>query len=92
MSKYKNIIDQCELAIKSVENILTLDEFQECMDYIHQYNEWLLALEFAIDWIVEEDRKITEESYRKFAEAYKLMKLKSKRLQHLKLQIINIDN
>ena len=93
MSKYQNTIDQCELAIKSVESILTPDEFQECMNYINQYNEWLLALEFAIDWLVEEDRKITQESYRKFEEAYKLMKLESDvRLKHLKLQIINANN
>ena len=64
MSKYKNIINQCEFAIKGIENILTLREFKECMDYITEYNEWLFGLEFAIDCLVEDERKITEENYR----------------------------
>ena len=92
MSKYQNIINQCDIAIRSIKSILSPDEFQECMNYIHQYNEWLIALELAIDWLVEDDRKITEESYRRFKAAYQLMALESDiRLQYLKSQIVDLD-
>ncbi len=92
MSKYRNIINQCKSAIEKIESILTPKEFQECIDYITKYEEWLLGIELAIDWLIENDQKITSENYQEFEKAYKLMKLESDtRLQHLKLQIINID-
>ena len=92
MSKYRNIINQCKSAIEKIESILTPKEFQECIDYITKYAEWLLGIELAIDWLIENDQKITSENYQEFEKAYKLMKLESDtRLQHLKLQIINID-
>ncbi len=66
MDKYKNIIDQCEIAIKSLESILSAEEFSECIDYVLKHNEWLLGLEFAIDWIVEDDRKIDKKIFKEF--------------------------
>ncbi len=85
----KNIIDQCEVVIRSLENILTDEEFSDCIDYVLKHNEWLLGLEFAIDWIVEDDRKIDAQTFKEFEKAYNLMKLSSDdRLQHLKEQII----
>ncbi|MGD1918270.1 MAG: MafI family immunity protein [Pleurocapsa sp.] len=92
MSKYRNIINQCKSAIEKIESILTPKEFQECIDYITKYEEWLLGIELAIDWLIENDQKITSENYQEFEKAYKLMKVESDtRLQHLKIQIINID-
>lgn len=88
MNKYQNIINQCELAIIGIKSVLTPKEFKECIDYITKHNEWLLGLEVAIDWLVENDRKIEEEKYREFEEAYKLMGLESDpRLKSLKSQI-----
>ena len=84
----KIVIDQCEVAIRSLEKILTVEEFSDCIDYVLKYDEWLLGLEFAIDWLVENDRKIDNKIFMKFAKAYKLMGLSSDiRLQHLKDQI-----
>ena len=88
MDKYRNIIEQCEEAIKSVESILSVEEFSECIDYVLKHNEWLLGLEFAIDWIVEDDRKIDDKIFKKFEKAYYLMDLSNDgRLQDLKEQI-----
>lgn len=89
MDKYKSIVDQCEIGIKSLENILSAEEFSECIDYVLKHNEWLLGLEFAIDWIVEDDRKIDKKIFREFEKAYNLMDLSAdSRLQDLKDQII----
>lgn len=72
-----------------IENVLTSREYQECLDYILKHNEWLLGLEFAIDALVEDDRKIKKENFIKFEEAYSLMGLESDtRLKRLKMQII----
>ncbi len=89
MDKHKNIIDQCEVAVKSVESILSAEEFSECIDYVLKHNEWLLGLEFAIDWIVENDRKIDEKIFKEFEKAYHLMGLSyDDHLKDLKEQII----
>ena len=88
MSDYKKIIDQCEVAIKSVEGILSADEFSDCIDYVLKHDEWLLGLEFAIDWIVENNRKIDVQIFKEFENAYNLMKLSSDdHLLYLKDQI-----
>ena len=88
MDKYKNIIAQCEVAIKGVKSILSAEEYSECIDYVLKHNEWLLGLEFAIDWIIEDDRKIDQKSFKEFEKAYNLMDLPfDDRLKDLKEQI-----
>ena len=68
-------MDQCEIAIKSLQGILTESEYSECLNYVLKYNEWLLGLEFAIDWLAEDDRKINEYIFKQFEKAYTMMNL-----------------
>jgi hypothetical protein len=53
-----------------------------------KHNEWLMGLELAIDWLIEDDRKITAEIFGEFEKAYRLMGMESKsRLNDLKTHI-----
>lgn len=88
MKSYQTTIDQCEIAIKSLSGVLTENEFSECIDSVLKHNEWLLGLEFAIDWLVEDKRKIDKQAFIEFEKAYKLMNMQhDDRLKDLKSQI-----
>lgn len=76
MHKYQHIIDQCEIAIKTLQGILTESAYSECLDYVLKHDEWLLGLEFAIDWLAEDDRKINEYVFNQFEKAYAMMNLR----------------
>jgi len=88
MHKYQYIIDQCEIAIKCLQGILTESEYSECLDFVLKHDEWLLGLEFAIDWLAEDDREIDEDIFKEFEKAYIMMNLEDdSRLQDLKCLI-----
>ena len=71
----QSIIDQCELAVRSVAPLLKDEQVKDALDDILQNDEWLLGLECVIDWLGEEDIKISPEQFDKFEKAYKMMSL-----------------
>ena len=80
-----NTEEICNRALYSVKGLLTTHEYSECHDYINKYGEWLLGLEFAIDFLVEEERKINSESFSYFEDAFIQMKQgKNERLADLR--------
>lgn len=76
---------KCKVALEAVRGSLSEQEYRNCNDYISKYGEWLVGLEFAIDSLVEEERKINSKSYELFKEAFILMEQESNsRLEDLR--------
>ena len=53
----------CNAALISVKDILPPDLYQEADDWINQYDEWGLAIEFVIDEIGELDLPLAREQF-----------------------------
>lgn len=87
--RYRRIAKQCRTAVESVRDNLSEVRLCELEDCIAEHGEYLLALEFAIDWLCEEDAKISIHAYHEFQQAYAMMACKSdKRLQDLKSLVV----
>ncbi len=85
MDKYQDIIDQCEVDVKSFQSMLTESGYTECIEYVLTHNEWLLGLVYAIDWLAEDNQEISENIFKQFEKAYIMMNLEGDvRLQDLK--------
>lgn len=69
----QNIIDQCQLAVDSVRDQLGPERFAKATEYISKYDEWLIGLEFAIDWLSDAETGISQTSYDAFEKAYRMM-------------------
>jgi hypothetical protein len=69
----QEIIDQCELAIRSVVDLLSEDQAKSALDYVLKYDEWLLGIEFAFDSLDEEEIEIFPSQYLEFEKAFILM-------------------
>ena len=69
----QKIIEQCQLALNSVKDELEPERYCKASDYVSRYDEWLIGLEFAIDWLTDGEISISQESYDEFEKAYRLM-------------------
>ena len=82
---YQRTIDQCQLAVNSVKDQLGSERFSKASDSVSKYDEWLIGLEFAIDWLTDDERRISQESYDEFEKAYRMMdREKDERLSNLR--------
>ncbi|MFZ6647919.1 MafI family immunity protein [Undibacterium sp. TJN25] len=87
--KRENIILQCETAALGVLDLLNTAQKKAALEYILRYDEWLLALEFIIDWLDECDQKISSSQFSEFEKAYEMMSLANdERLQLLRSMVI----
>ncbi len=59
----EGILSLCNAALVSVREILPPDLYQEADDWINQYDEWGLAIEFLIDEIGELDLPLEREQF-----------------------------
>lgn len=82
---YQSIIDQCQVAANSVRDQLGPERFSEVSEYVSKYDEWLIGLEFAIDWLVDDESRVSQQSYDEFEKAYLMMGREAdERLGHLR--------
>ncbi len=79
----ENIILQCETAALGVLDLLSAAQKKEALEYILRRDEWLLGLEFIIDWLDEYDQKISSAQFTEFEKAYKMMALTNDERLHL---------
>ena len=87
---YQNVIDQCEKAVRSVSHLLKKDHADDALAYILEHNEWLLGIECAIDWLCEDELRISTSQFENFEKAYGMMSVESdSRIEHLKQLVQN---
>jgi hypothetical protein len=76
---------KCIKALESVKNLLADKEYRDCYEYIRNHNEWLLGLEFAVDYLSEDEKIVSSQSYELFQYAFAYMKqTNNSRLEDLK--------
>ena len=79
---------KCKAALEAVKKTLSKKEYSNCYEYISVHREWLLGLEFAIDYLAEEERTVSNKSYELFRDAFIAMEEeRNSRLEHLKLLV-----
>ncbi len=89
---HQSTIDQCQLAVNSVKDQLGPERYGQASDYVSKYDEWLVGLEFAIDWLTEHESKISQAAYDEFDKAYRMMDRENDaRLGHLRAQVSEPD-
>jgi hypothetical protein len=64
----------CNESLASIKELLPDPLFKECDDLISKHSEWLLALELAIDFLLEEEISISSTSFQRFELAFTVMK------------------
>ena len=89
---HQKTIDSCQIAANSVREQLGPEKFDQVSDYVSKHDEWLVGLEFAIDWLIEDETKISQAAYNKFEKAFSLMdREKDDRLGHLRALVSESD-
>ena len=82
------VIEKCNKALASVKDYLSISQYQECHELINKHNECLLGLEFAIDFLTEEDILVSNKILDTFYLAFTSMaQEKNNRLPDLKAQV-----
>ncbi|MBN1430284.1 MAG: MafI family immunity protein [Anaerolineae bacterium] len=85
----RRIVEVCNRALEAVRVAISKQQYNDAHDYINKYGEWGLAMEFLIDWICEDDIRITERQFQYIQAAVKVMEMAAaERMKHLAWQII----
>jgi len=80
----KHSFEVSNAALESTKDILPPVFYQEVSDYINKHNEWGLGIETLIDYLCEEESRVTVDQFNKIKEAMECMGLgKSERLKQL---------
>ncbi len=82
------VIETCNKALASVKDCLSISQYKECHDLINKHNESVLGLEFAIDFLTEEEAMVSNQVFELFHLAFtKVGQPKNDRLPDLKAQV-----
>lgn len=81
---YQQQIDLCNIALESIQLLISIEKCQDISNYINQFGEWGLGLEILIDHICEFEIRISPKQFEQFRLAMVSMRWdECKRLQDL---------
>lgn len=82
---FQQTIDLCQAALDSVRGEPGEKQYARASDFVSRYDEWLIGLEFAIDCLVEGERRVPQASNDAFECVYLAMRIShDARLRHLR--------
>ncbi len=64
------VIETCNKALASVKDCLSISQHKECYDLINKHNECVLGLEFAIDFLTEDEAVVSNQVFELFHLAF----------------------
>ena len=87
MHPYQHQIDACNIALRSVSDVIPAELQADVSGYINEFDEWGLGVEILIDQICEFDIQVNETQCNAIVEAMESMGLgDTDRVSHIKDQ------